>query len=212
VLARVERAAWRLRSAERERDWALVSARTCGVSIRKLAVAAGLSSSRVHQLLRAVDVDALDAVLGQLREVGWPAPEDPAADSDAELDGRDLIADRLDDEVGWLRRAAGWLVQLDVGGHPPAVNLRPDVDWPASAIVAVNLARVAAVLDRIASDVEELARACRVDEVTTAAVLADRRRERRRRLAEPDLDFRAFCHAKRMPTSSRPQLERAWEA
>jgi len=95
VLARVERAAWRLRSAERERDWALVSARTCGVSIRKLAVAAGLSSSRVHQLLRAVDLDALDAVLGQLREVGW------------------------------LRRAAGWLVELDVGGHPPAVNLRP---------------------------------------------------------------------------------------
>jgi len=199
----VERAAWRLRSAERERDWALVSARTCGVSIRKLAV---------HQLLRAVDVDALDAVLGQLREVGWPAPEDPAADSDAELDGRDLIADRLDDEVGWLRRAAGWLVQLDVGGHPPAVNLRRDVDWPASAVVAVNLARVAAVLDRIASDVEELVRACRVDELTTAAVLADRRRECRRRLAEPDLDFRAFCHAKRMPTSSRPQLERAWEA
>lgn len=178
----MERAAWRLRSAERERDWALVSARTCGVSIRKLVVAAGLSSSRVHQLLRAVDLDALDAVLGQLREVGW------------------------------LRRAAGWLVQLDAGGYPPAVNLRPDVDWPASAVVAVNLARVAAVLDRIASDVEEFARACRVDEVTTAAVLADRRRERRRRLAEPDLDFRAFCHAKRMPTSSRPQLERAWEA
>ncbi len=65
---------------------------------------------------------------------------------------------------------------------------------------------------RSASGSGRQARACRVDEVTTAAVLADRRRERRRRLAEPDLDFRAFCHAKRMPTSSRPQLERAWEA
>lgn len=68
------------------------------------------------------------------------------------------------------------------------------------------------MLDRLASDVEELARARRVDELNTAAVLTDRRRERRRRLAEPDLDFRAFCRAKRMPTSSRPQLERAWDA
>lgn len=144
VLARVERAAWRLRSAERERDWALASARTSGVSIRKLAAAAGLSASRVHQLLMAVDLDALDAVLGQLREVGWPVAEDPDDSDDAELDGRDLIADRLDDEVGWLRRAAAWLMQLDAGGYPPAVNLRPDDDWPASAVVAVNLARVAA--------------------------------------------------------------------
>jgi len=212
VLARVARAAWRLRSAERERDWALVSARTCRVSIRRLASAAGLSSSRVHQLLMAADHDALDAVLGQLREVGWPAPEDADAHDGAELDGRDLIADRLDDEVGWLRQAAGWLTQLDAGGYPPAVNLRPDDEWPDSAVVAVNLARVAVVVDRIASDVEELARARRVEELTRAAVLADRRRERRRRLAEPDLDFRAFCRAKRMPSSSQPQLERAWDA
>ncbi len=84
-------------------------------------------------------------------------------------------------------------MQLDARGSPPALNLRPEDDWPASAVVALNLARVAAVLERIASDVEELARARRVEELTTAAVLADQRRERRRRLAEPDLDFRAFC-------------------
>jgi hypothetical protein len=35
---------------------------------------AGLSPSRVHQLLAAVDLEALDIVVGQLREVGWPAP------------------------------------------------------------------------------------------------------------------------------------------
>ena len=45
VLARVSRAAWRLDQAERERTWALVSARAEGISIRTLAAAIGLSPS-----------------------------------------------------------------------------------------------------------------------------------------------------------------------
>ncbi len=31
------------------------------------------------------------------------------------------------------------------------------------------------------------------------------------RLAEPDLEFQAFCARRRLPASSTPQLERAWE-
>jgi hypothetical protein len=50
VLARVSRAAWRLEQAERERAWALASARAEGVAIRTLAAAAGLSPARVHQV------------------------------------------------------------------------------------------------------------------------------------------------------------------
>ena len=42
VLLRVSRAAWCLEQAERERSWALVSARAEGVSIRTLAAAVGL--------------------------------------------------------------------------------------------------------------------------------------------------------------------------
>jgi hypothetical protein len=38
--------------------------------------------------------------------------------------------------------------------------------------------------------VDELARARRAGDLDTAAVLPDRRAERRRRLAEPDLEFR----------------------
>jgi len=49
------------------------------------------------------------------------------------------------------------------------------------------------------------------------------RAERRRRLAERDLDFtvvyaevyaefQAFCTRRRLPASSTPQLERAWDA
>ena len=89
VLRRVSRAAWRLEQAERERSRALASARAEGVSIRTLAAAAGLSPARVHQITAGADLDGLDAALGELRTAGWPAPEDPGGDDDAELDGRD---------------------------------------------------------------------------------------------------------------------------
>ena len=167
---------------------------------------------RVHQIVAAADLDALDEALGELRAAGWPAPEDPDSGEDTELDGRDAIADRLSDEVSWLRQCAGWLSHLDADDYPPAVNLRPAADWPDRAVVAVDLARVAAVIDRIAADVDELARARRARDLDTAAVLPDPRAERRRRLAEPDLEFRAFCTRLRLPASSTPQLERAWGA
>ena len=141
VLLRVSRAAWRLEQAEQERSWALASARAEGVSIRALAAAAGLSSSRVHQIVAAADLDELDAALGELRTAGWPAPEDPDGDGDAELDGRDTIADRLGDEAGWLRQCSGWLTHLHVGEYPPAVNLRPDGDHPDRALVVIDLPR-----------------------------------------------------------------------
>jgi hypothetical protein len=38
-----------------------------GISIRKLAGAAGLPPSRVHQLVAEAGLDALDATLGELR-------------------------------------------------------------------------------------------------------------------------------------------------
>jgi hypothetical protein len=114
--------------------------------------------------------------------------------------------------VSWLRQCADWLAHLDADRYPPAVNLRPSADWPDRAVVAVDLARVAAVIGRIAADVDELARARRVQDLDTAAVLPDPRAERRRRLAEPDLEFRAFCARRRLPASSTPQLERAWDA
>ena len=69
----------------------------------------------------------------------------------------------------------------------------------ALTLVAVDLAQVWAVLGRIAADVDELARARRVQDLTIAAVLPDPRAERRRLLAEPDLEFRAFCARRRLP-------------
>ena len=103
----VSRAAWRLEQAERERAWALASARAEGISIRKLATTAGLSPARVHQITAGADLDELDAVLGELRAAGWPVAEDLDGDDDAELDGRDLICDCLVDEADWIRQCAG---------------------------------------------------------------------------------------------------------
>ena len=51
--------------------------RAAGISIRTLAAAIGLSPSRVHQLVAAAGLDALDAALGELRAAGWPAPGIP---------------------------------------------------------------------------------------------------------------------------------------
>jgi AcrR family transcriptional regulator len=143
VLTRVSRAAWRLEQAERERTRALASARAEGISIRTLAAAAGLSPSQVHQLVASADLDALDAALGELRAAGWSAPEDPDPGEDTELGGRDTIADRLSDEVSWLRQCADWLAHLDADSYPPTVSLRPAADWPDRAVVAVDLARTA---------------------------------------------------------------------
>jgi hypothetical protein len=67
-----------MEQAERERSWALASARAEGVS------------------------------------------KTPDGDDDAELDGRELIADRLVDEVGWLRQRAGWLTRLHAGDFQSA--------------------------------------------------------------------------------------------
>jgi hypothetical protein len=65
-----------------------------------------------------------------------------------------------------------------------------------------------AVIDRIAADTDELARARRGQDLNTAAVLPDPRGERRWRLAERDLEFRGLLPAQvrcplGLPTVSR---------
>ncbi len=66
-----------------------------------------------------------------------------------------------------------------------------------------DLPRVAATLQRIATDVDELARARRVADLGTPTALPDRRAGRQRRVAGPDLDFREFCRRSKLPQSQR---------
>jgi hypothetical protein len=51
IAARLRLATQRLEEAQRERVWAIVEAHRSGLSVRQIATATGLSSSRVHQLL-----------------------------------------------------------------------------------------------------------------------------------------------------------------
>ena len=92
-----------------------------------------------------------------------------------ELDGRDLICDRLLDEAGWLRQCAGWLTCLHAREFPPVVSLRPGGDHPGQAHVVAGLPRVAAILPRVAADAGELARARRVAGLGAAAAGPGRR-------------------------------------
>jgi hypothetical protein len=91
------------------------------------------------------------------------------------------------------------------------VNLRPESDWPRRYHVRADVPRVVAILRRIAYDIGELTRARRVGDLEHAAIARDPRAERRRRAAEPDLDFRTFCQRRGIPSQSTPQLERAWD-
>jgi len=178
--------------AELERTWAIASAHAEDVSIRKIAAAAGLGPTRVHAIVRDADLDGLDTALGELRSLyGWPAPEDPDGSRDEELAGRELIAERLVDEVRWLRDCAAWLEQLELGEYPPVVNLRPEADDPDRCNIVIDLGRVRRVLLRIASDIDELARARTVADLEHAQIDLDVRAERRRRLAESPLAFPA---------------------
>lgn len=212
MLARVRRAAWRLEQAEKERDGALAWARADGVSVRKAAEAAGLSPTRVHQLTKDAQADVLEAMPAELRAAGWPAPEDPDGSDDEELSGRADVTGRLVDEVGWIRQCAEWIDHLERKQYPPVVNLRPEADFPDRHPVVVDLPRVAAVLRRIAYDVDELARARSIEGLDRARTRDDPRTERRWRLAESDLTFAEFCASTGTPSQSIRQGRDAWTA
>lgn len=171
VLARVSRAMWRLEQAERERTLALASARAQGVSIRALASAAGLSPTRVHQIVTCAQIDTLDAALGELRPAGWSAHQDSAVGAGA--GPGDSVADCLHDVVTWLGNCAQWLSDLHVQGRVLEVEL----PFGDTVPVLVDVPRVAAILRCLAADVDELARGCEAAgpgrPVTPPATLAD---------------------------------------
>jgi hypothetical protein len=63
LIARSKTANIRFTDAQVERIWAIVSAHQAGLSIRKIAGATGLSSSRIHQLLNAPEAKRTKAAV-----------------------------------------------------------------------------------------------------------------------------------------------------
>ena len=130
VAARLRLATERLDDAQRERIWAIVEAHQAGLSVRQIAAATGLSSSRVHQLLGSDEAREIPRWLSQRRRRGRPSPPD--------------VPTRLADELEALRRCREWLERLE-RGEPVVVNLRPETD-PETEYVAFDRPRVLRVL------------------------------------------------------------------
>ena len=172
VAARLRLATERLEDAQRERIWAIIEAHQEGLSVRQIAAATGLSSSRVHQLLGSDEAREIPRWLSQQRRRDRPSPPDVRAHLASELEA--------------LRRCHEWLERLD-RGEPVVVNLRPETD-PETEYVAFDRPRVLRVLARIIADLDELAGYPPIAaEGRTEGKNAEAERARhRRRLAEPD--------------------------
>lgn len=182
IRTRLARASFRLEMAELERIWAIVSAHREGLSVREIARQVGLGPTRVHQLVTSAQADCVEHALSVLREAGWPAPENPVPDAEEQ------VADRLTEEAAVLLSCVEWMESL-AAGEKPAVNIRPDDDFPDTCYVAVDQGRVIRVLRRIAHDLEELARTKRLADLSAHANDADPRLRLRRRLAEPPIEM-----------------------
>src|SRR3954463_1601295 len=139
--ARLRLATQRREEAQRERIWAIVEAHQAGLSVRQIAAATGLSSSRVHQLLGSDEAREIPRWLSQQRRQGCLSPPDVPA--------------RLAGELEALRRCREWLERLE-RGEPVVVNLRPETA-PETAYVAFDRSRVPRVLARIIAALDELA-------------------------------------------------------
>src|SRR3954451_10634363 len=72
LAARLRLATERLEEAQKERTWAVVEAHQSGLSIRQIAGATGLSSSRVHQLLDSEEARGIPRWLSQRRDEAAP--------------------------------------------------------------------------------------------------------------------------------------------
>jgi hypothetical protein len=172
VAAQLRLATERLEEAQRERIWTVVEAHQAGLSVRQIAAAMGLSSSRVHQLLGSDEAREIPRWLNQQRRRGRPSQ--PAAPA------------RLAGELEALRLCREWLERLE-RGEPVVVNLRPETD-PETEYVAFDRPRVLRVLARIIADLEELAGYPPIGAESRAEGknAEARRAHHRRRLAEPD--------------------------
>ena len=128
---RLRLAALRLEAAQTERRWAIVSVHQQGLSLRQIAAATGLGATRVHQLLREAETDAIPARLSRLREAGWPVPAPgegmAAPGQDTARAAGETLAACLGTEAAALRECVDWLARLEREAFV-AVNLRPEDD------------------------------------------------------------------------------------
>jgi DNA-binding transcriptional MerR regulator len=188
LIARLRTANVRFTDAQTERIWAIVSAHQAGLSIRKIAGVTGLSSSRIHQLLRVPEAREIPVWLSQLREsTGGFGPK-----NEAESPEQIQSESRLSREVETLRRCIDWLQRLERGENV-IVNLRLDTDLETE-FVSFERPRVIRVLERIAADLDELSQEPNDPRAEREANRHDPQARHRRELAEPSPEPKKMSH------------------
>ena len=149
--ARLSLARTRLEEAEQEHIWAITAAHSEGLSIRKIAAATGLSSSRVHQLLHTDEAAQIPEWLMSLNELKFSNDEPLLRDEQSHKQG---LQEQLASEVEVLRWCVAWLEKL-AHGERVIVNLRAESD-PKTAYVKVDQVWVLRVLRRVTADLDQL--------------------------------------------------------
>ena len=189
LIARLRTATLRFSNAQTERIWAIAAAHQAGLSIRKIAGATSLSSSRIHQLLNAPEAQQIPVWLSELRS------------SDAGSDGKETaegtepetkIRARLAREVEVLRCCIDWLQRLE-RGETVVVNLRPETEVETE-FVRFDRPRVVRVLERIAADLDDLSRLPNDAHADKESNPRDARARHRHELAEPPPEPKKLSH------------------
>src|SRR5271166_4429642 len=115
LIARLKTANIHFTDAQVERIWAIVSAHHAGLSIRKIADTTGLSSSRIHQLFNAPEVEVLRRCTDWLQR-GENVVVNLRPDEDVETE---LVAFDRPREVRVLERIAADLDTLSLVPNDP---------------------------------------------------------------------------------------------
>jgi hypothetical protein len=189
LIARLRPATLRFSDAQTERIWAIASAHHAGLSIRKIAGATGLSSSRIHQLLNAPEAQEIPSWLSQLR------PSNPGSGGKEAAEGSEpetKIQSHLAREVGVLRRCIDWLQRLE-RGETVVVNLRPDTEVETE-FVSFDRLRVVRVLERIAADLDHLSWLPKEAHADKESTPQDAQARHRHELAEPPREPKKLSH------------------
>jgi lambda repressor-like predicted transcriptional regulator len=151
LIARLQRSASRMEVAEQERIWAIVTAHSDGLSIRKIAVATGLSSSRVHQLLHAEGTKQIAQVANTLSMAEETMGEQVA---NPETFAWMAVQQQISRDGEILHLCIQWLEQLE-RGECEIVNLCPPSD-PSTSFMSFEQSRIIQVLKQIAGNLDKL--------------------------------------------------------
>ena len=179
---RLRLATARLENAQQEHIWAIAAAKSEGLSIRKIAAATGLSSSRVHQLLHTKEALQIPEWLNSLTD---PHSNTHEQLPDQEMHSLKPCQSRLAEETEVMRWCISWLEQL-ARGERVVINLRAESD-SRTAFVGVDHQWVMRVLNRIAADLDRLSGHLILNENSDPEVDPSLVGiKHRRRLAEPE--------------------------